>query len=163
LVSFPSFAHALSAPGDACKNTAECSTGYCLDSKCIVPTIVSHSTTGACAQTSDCSQGYCVAGECILPTAKSEILQLGIKGGCAGLTEQTSALGSLAICEAVWVLVPVFSIAAAYTASRAGHGRELSAAVLLFPLFASIIFFAFLGVIVALAEIALLVSRRKYA
>lgn len=156
-----SFSFALSDAGGACENTAECSEGYCLNSVCTVPDIVSHQSAGACFQTSDCSEGYCVAGDCILPTARSEILQLGIKSGCAGLTESGSAFGSLAICEAVWVLVPIFSIAAAFTSSRTGHGREMSAAVLLIPIFAAILFFAFLGIVVSLAEIAILIGKRK--
>jgi len=161
LISAIPIALALSQPGDECNYTGQCEQGYCLDGKCQLPDLISSRPLGACIETADCLEGYCADGECILPTAKAEILEIGIKGGCSGFTEETGALGSFAICEAVWILVPVFAVAAAYVSARGGNGRFITLAVLLLPIFIALIFFAFLGIMFALAEMALLLSRRK--
>jgi len=95
-----------------------------------------------------------------LPTARSDILEFGMKGGCAGLVEETSAFGSFAVCEAIWLLVPLFSIAAAYVSNRAGNNRLFTAAALLLPVFIALISFAFLGILLAVAEIAVVIGMR---
>jgi len=154
---------ALSAAGGPCNYTGQCSEGYCLDGVCNLPSIISSRPVGGCVKTADCSEGYCSLGTCIVPTAKSEILQLGIKGGCSGLSEGTSMFGSFVPCEAMWILAPIFALAAAYVSMRAGNGRFVTATVLLLPIFVALIFFAFLGILLALVEIALLLSRKKYS
>jgi len=151
----------LCAVGESCEYTRDCEDGYCVDSTCILPTVSAEREVGQCAATLDCSEGYCSEGTCILPTVRSEILEIGIKGGCAGFVEETGAFGSFAICEAIWLLVPVFSLAAAYTSYKRGNERLLTVAFLIFPFFVALLFFAFLGVIVALLELAFIVWRGK--
>ncbi|MFA6035462.1 MAG: hypothetical protein WC759_00705 [Candidatus Micrarchaeia archaeon] len=154
---------ALSAAGGPCNYTGQCSEGYCLDNACKLPPVISSRPISECTKTADCSEGYCSTGTCIIPTVKAEILNIGIKSGCSGLAEETSVFGSFILCEAMWVLVPVFALAAAYISARGGNNRFVTAAVLLLPIFISLIFFAFLGIIFALVEIAAVLARKKYA
>jgi hypothetical protein len=152
----------LSAANGPCNYTGQCSEGYCLDNICHLPSIISSRPISECTKTADCSEGYCSTGTCIIPTVRGEILNIGIKSGCSGLAEETSVFGSIILCEAMWVLVPVFALAAAYISARAGNNRFVTAAVLLLPLFVALIFFAFLGIIFALVEIAAVLARKKY-
>ncbi|MDO8340065.1 MAG: hypothetical protein Q7T16_05410 [Candidatus Burarchaeum sp.] len=152
---------ALSGPGDSCNYTRDCETGYCLESVCTLPKLSGQQNLTSCASTANCSEGYCVDGTCILPTGRGDILRLGLKSGCAGLGEEFNSLGSFAICESIWFLVPILSLSAAYSSNRRGNRMLITAAVLLLPLFLAIVFLPFLGIIAALLELAVILGRKR--
>ena len=157
-ISFP-----LSRPGDQCNYTRDCETGYCLENACTLPDVSAQKNLTSCAKTADCGEGYCLDGTCILPSSRGSIFGFGLKSGCAGLAAESSSLGSFAICEAIWLLVPLLSIIAAYSSYRRGNSRLITAAVLLLPLFLAVVLLPFLGVIVGLLEIAVILGRKRHA
>ncbi|VVC04383.1 Uncharacterised protein [Candidatus Burarchaeum australiense] len=155
--------HSQSKAGEGCDYTRNCSEGYCLNKVCTLPPVSSQLNTTSCNTTSDCSEGYCLNGGCILPTSRGELIGFGIKSGCAGIAEETGALGSFAVCDIMWILVFVFSIAAAYSSYRRGNDRLITAAFFFLPFFLALILFPFLGLLTALVELAVIAERKRKA
>ena len=152
---------ALSKPGEVCNYTRDCETGYCLESVCTLPEVSGQQNLTSCTSTADCKEGYCLDGTCILPTSRGDILRLGLKSGCAGLGVESSSFGSFAICEAIWILVVVFSLIATYTSYKRSYQRLVTVALFLLPLFIAVVLLPFLGALVALLELAVILGRKK--
>ena len=154
------FSFSLSQIGESCQYTKDCENGYCIDTVCVLPEVSAQQDMDACNITADCLEGYCVENTCILPTIRSELLEFGIKSGCAGLVGGTDALSSFLICGTIWLLVFLFSIVSAYTSNKQGYTKLVTIAALLLPLFIALLLYPFIGAIAGLIELALIMRGK---
>ncbi|MEM3030455.1 MAG: hypothetical protein QXH27_01855 [Candidatus Micrarchaeia archaeon] len=149
---------ALSGVGEPCNYTLDCSLGYCSNETgtCINPAVTRYAVGSPCSVTADCREGYCTAGNCIVPiTEAANFLAFGPKSGCAGLAD-AAALGNLVVvCDAMWILLVLFSGLAGF-AARKEENRLVPVAAALLPLLIGALVFVFVGVIVAIVETALI-------
>jgi len=157
-IALSSSSLALSGVGEPCNYTLDCSLGYCSNETkvCVSPAVARYARGQPCNVTADCREGYCSAGNCIIPiTEAANFLAFGPKSGCAGLAD-VAALGTLvAICDAMWILLVLFSGLAGFVA-RKEENRLVPVAAALLPLLIGSLVFVFVGVIVAIVETALL-------
>ncbi|MDO8339766.1 MAG: hypothetical protein Q7T16_03860, partial [Candidatus Burarchaeum sp.] len=156
-----------------CCSDDYCETGYFCDLEnhaCLKKPIIPPPPAFVCKQTCEddgsaaCCSGYCEAGVCRLKPPAPQALTLpggvGVKSGCAGLGVDLGFLG----CNFLWLLLLSLSALAGYTANKR-FSRLHGAAFLLLPLFVALISYVFIGILLALVELALLAfisGRQKY-
>jgi hypothetical protein len=161
LVAFAPQVAALSALGQACKFTGECTEGYCINSKCSLPSeyeFVENKTfvyTGSCNYTADCLEGYCSEKKCILPLrSEYSVLSFGPKSGCAGIIENCSGIWCT-LCNVTWVLLVIGAAVAAFLSLKRG-GRLLPIIMFIVPVALGVFLLPVLGFILSLIEILIL-------
>ncbi len=148
---------AFSPLGGDCNYSRDCSQGYCNQSICKIPDVVEEfSVVGVCNATIDCGNGFCMSGECILPKGMSFStfsLGAGLQSSCAGIIENCTGIWCM-FCNVTWILLVVGSAAAGFVTRKSG--RMLPLLLFALPLLIGIIFFPFIGFILAVIEIFLI-------
>ncbi|MEM4389216.1 MAG: hypothetical protein QXG98_00960 [Candidatus Micrarchaeia archaeon] len=158
-----SFSSALSGVGEPCNYTLDCSVGYCSNDtkRCVNPAVARYAIGASCNITADCKEGYCSAGNCIIPiTEAANFLTFGPKSGCAGLADVAALGTNVVVCDAMWVLLVLFSGLAGFVARRE-ENRLVPITAALLPLAIGALIFVFVGIIVAIVEIALLLYKER--
>jgi len=151
---------ALSELGGPCKYTGECREGFCLNQTCRFPQVLEkYIISGNCSYTAQCKDGFCKDGECIIPLREEmQLLNFGIKSGCAGIIENCTGYFCL-LCDFSWIIMLVTASIASFIGRK--KGRILPILLFALPLLLSFTIFPILGFILALIEIFILGITRK--
>lgn len=149
--------------GSSCNFTYQCGQGYCDNSSktCIVPSMEDYTIVGNCSTSRNCSQGFCVADKCLIPKANvTRFVVVGPKEGCAGLIEFCTPVIPFCyqLCESMWILLAATALVAG-VAARKERNKLVPLALIIIPLVVGVMSFAFIGVLVAIAEIMLTAYR----
>ncbi|MBI5158936.1 hypothetical protein HY992_02340 [Candidatus Micrarchaeota archaeon] len=163
LAAAASFAESKVIVGSSCNFTYQCGQGYCDNSSktCIVPSMEDYSVVGNCSTSRNCSQGFCVADKCLIPKANvTRFVVVGPKQGCAGLIEFCTPVIPFCyqLCESMWILLAATALVAG-VAARKEKNKLVPLALMIIPLVVGVMSFAFIGVLVAIAEIMLTAYR----
>ncbi|MCS7109352.1 MAG: hypothetical protein NZ903_00965 [Candidatus Micrarchaeota archaeon] len=153
----------LSSLGEKCQFSRECKEGYCIDGICKIPAVLeNYQSFGECNSTNDCSNGFCYQRECVLPKRDPAVMPLGegFKNSCAGIIENCT--GFLCIfCNATWIIL----LLAAGFSSFLTRKRGRLTPIILFgiPVIAGLIFFPFIGAMIAIFQLILIAFVRPTA
>ncbi|MCX8202257.1 MAG: hypothetical protein N3G74_00375 [Candidatus Micrarchaeota archaeon] len=146
----------LSELGGSCQFTRDCKEGYCIEGTCKIPQVLqNYYSAGQCNSSIDCLNGFCYQSECIIPKRDVPIAPLGsgISNSCAGFIENCTGIFCM-FCNATWLILLIAAGFAAFITRKRGRITP----VLLFgiPVLAGIIFFPFIGSIIAIIELVFL-------
>jgi len=157
LISMLSGLHAFSPLGGQCNYSRDCAQGYCNQSVCKVPDVLeNYNVVGTCNSTIDCFNGFCLSGQCVLPKTQSfNVLSLGsgLQSSCAGIIDNCTGFWCM-FCNITWIILLIGAALAAFITRKSG--RVLPLLLFALPLAAGIIFFPFLGSILAVVEILII-------
>ncbi|MEM3455752.1 MAG: hypothetical protein QXW80_00465 [Candidatus Micrarchaeia archaeon] len=150
------FIFSISQLGEKCQFSRDCAEGYCIDETCKIPEVLEkYYTAGECNSTIDCTNGFCYQNQCIIPAKDSSIVPLasGLSNSCAGIIENCTGIICI-FCNATWIILLLAAAMAAFiTRSK---GRITPIILIAVPVLSGIIFFPFIGAIIALLELVLL-------
>ncbi len=141
-----------------CNSTADCTEGFCQGFTCTTPVPADYLKIRACNSTAQCYEGYCYRGQCILPTASTKIFDFGVKKGCAGLFSGTLGDVDVIICDSVWLLLFILSVAAAFV-TRNEKNKLIPLIAFLAPVFVGAMAYPFMGVVLAVLELLFAIYR----
>lgn len=150
------FIFSLSQLGEKCQFSRDCAEGYCINETCRTPAVLEkYYTAGECNSTMDCTNGFCYQNQCTIPAKDSSITPLasGISNSCAGMIENCTGIVCV-FCNATWIILLLAAGMAAFIARS--KGRLTPIILIAIPVLSGIIFFPFIGAIIALLELSLL-------
>ncbi|MEM3369774.1 MAG: hypothetical protein QXE90_02885 [Candidatus Micrarchaeia archaeon] len=150
------FIFSISQLGEKCQFSRDCAEGYCIDETCKIPGVLEkYYTAGECNSTIDCTNGFCYQNQCIIPAKDSSVTPLasGLSNSCAGIIENCTGIICI-FCNATWIILLLAAAMAAFIARS--KGRITPIILIAVPVLSGIIFFPFIGAIIALLELALL-------
>lgn len=139
-----------------CISTLDCIEGYCSEGKCVAPIPSDYVDIKGCSRTAQCHEGYCMDGRCIVPTSSTRMFSFGAKSGCAGLFTGNLWGFDVIVCNAVWLILVLLSVGAAYI-SRESRNKIIPFVVFLLPVGVGGMTYPFLGTMFAILELLFLV------
>ncbi|VVB66142.1 Uncharacterised protein [Candidatus Gugararchaeum adminiculabundum] len=155
-------AQQLKKVGQSCSVTADCAEGYCNNaSVCVFATEATDKelVSKNAVSSAQCVEGYADSSECVLPLAGPQPFTLGVKSGCAGILANIRG-GNVLTCYFVWILLLATSGLSAYI-SRNAQNRLIPIGLFLIPILVGGITYPYIGVIIAVMEIIIFLSRGK--
>lgn len=155
LFLFP-ISSSISKLGERCQFSRDCQEGYCIDGTCKIPSVLEkYYTAGKCNSTMDCVNGFCYQSECIIPARDPEIIPIGagVSNSCAGIIENCTGFVCM-FCNVTWVILLLIAFLAAFISRK--KGRLTPIILFAIPVLAGIIFFPFIGAIIAILELIML-------
>ncbi|MEM4134181.1 MAG: hypothetical protein QXO35_03780 [Candidatus Micrarchaeia archaeon] len=150
------FILSISQLGEKCQFSRDCAEGYCINETCKIPGVLEkYYTAGECNSTMDCTNGFCYQNQCIIPTRDPSVTPLGsgLSNSCAGIIENCTGIICI-FCNATWIILLLAAAMAAFIARS--KGRITPIILIAVPVLSGIIFFPFIGSIIALLELVLL-------
>lgn len=112
----------------------------------------------ACSASGECCTGYCEDGQCkIAPTMSSFLFSKPLQG-CAGLVEEClpDETSCVFICDGLMILLLISAIGAGFVAWKKFDHPAAGIVAAVIPILFGILFYVFVGIVSAIAEIAML-------